>query len=145
MVANYAYIDPSITKDNTEVNVGRRLPGAAKHNTNGWVTYRLQQGSLKGFGLSGGMQWQVERYAGLGGAATILPDNYFRLDGGVSWQGDHLGVNLLVNNLTNRYNYSAGAYLPNASVGTSATAIGSYYNWQPDAPLNYRLTVGYTF
>ncbi len=145
LVANYALLDPTITKDNTEANVGRRLGSTAKHNSNAWLSYRVQRGGLKGFGLSGGMQWQVERYAGLGNQGTVLPDNYFRLDGGVSWQGEHLSVNLLVNNLTGRYNYAAGTYVPNPSLGTSTTGIGSYYYWQPEAPTNFRLTAGYSF
>ncbi|RZK43447.1 MAG: TonB-dependent receptor [Hymenobacter sp.] len=143
LVANYSFLDPTITKDNNEANVGRRLGSTAKHNSNAWLNYRWQRGSLKGFGLSGGMQWQVDRYAGLGNQGTVLPDNYFRLDAGVSWQGEHLGVNLLVNNITGRYNYIAGAYNP--ASGTGATAIGSFYYWQPENPTNFRLTAGYTF
>ncbi|RZK33647.1 MAG: TonB-dependent receptor, partial [Hymenobacter sp.] len=143
LVANYSLLDATITKDNNEANIGRRLGGTAKHNSNAWLNYRFQRGALKGFGLSGGMQWQVERYAGLGNQGVKLPDNYYRLDAGVSWQGDHLGVNLLVNNITNRYNYAAGAFT--AASGSGATAIGSYYTWQPEAPTSFRLTAGYSF
>jgi iron complex outermembrane receptor protein len=143
LVANYSLLDATITKDNNEANIGRRLGGTAKHNSNAWLNYRFQRGTLKGFGLSGGMQWQVERYAGLGNQGVKLPDNYYRLDAGVSWQGEHLGVNLLVNNITNRYNYAAGAFT--AASGTGAAAIGSYYTWQPEAPTSFRLTAGYTF
>ncbi|HET9502472.1 MAG TPA: TonB-dependent receptor [Hymenobacter sp.] len=157
LVANYALLDATVTKDNAPRNAagnptrdsyeGRKLGGTAKHNSNAWLTYRLRQGALKGLGLSGGMLWQVERYAGLGNAGEKLPDNYFRLDGGVSWQGEHLSLNLLVNNLTGRYNYNAGTYVPNATPAASLTpsAIGSYYYWQPEAPTSYRLTVGYSF
>lgn len=143
VVANYAFIDPTVTKDNSEANVGRKLAGAAKHNSNAWLTYRLQRGPLRGFGLSGGAQWLVERYAGLGGLAQTLPDNYFRLDGGVSWQGEHLSLNLLVNNLTGRYNYIGASYA--AGYGTGANAVGSTYYWQPEAPTSFRLNAGYTF
>jgi len=143
LVANYAFLDATITKDNNEANIGRKLGGTAKHNSNAWLNYRFQQGALKGFGLSGGMQWQVERYAGLGNLGVVLPDNYYRLDAGVSWQGEHLSANLLVNNITNRYNYIAGAYTP--ASGTGANAIGALYYWQPEAPTNFRLTVGYSF
>jgi iron complex outermembrane receptor protein len=143
LVANYSFLDATITKDNNEANIGRRLGGTAKHNSNAWLNYRFQRGTLKGFGLSGGMQWQVERYAGLGNQGVKLPDNYYRLDAGVSWQGEHLGVNLLVNNVTNRYNYAAGAFT--AASGSGATAIGSYYTWQPEVPTSFRLTAGYSF
>ena len=157
LVANYALLDATVTKDNAPRNAagattrdsyeGRKLGGTARHNTNAWLNYRLQQGALKGLGFSGGLLWQVERYAGLGNAGEKLPDNYFRLDGGVSWQGEHLSLNLLVNNLTGRYNYNAGTYVPNATAAASlpATAIGSYYYWQPEAPTSYRLTLGYSF
>jgi iron complex outermembrane receptor protein len=74
---------------------------------------------------------------------VVLPDNYYRLDAGVSWQGEHLSANLLVNNITNRYNYIAGAFTP--ASGTGASAIGALSYWQPEAPTNFRLTVGYSF
>ncbi|QNE40517.1 TonB-dependent receptor [Hymenobacter sp. NBH84] len=149
VVLNYAYLDPEVTKDNPRRNTagdivapsnqGRKLGGAAKHTNNGWLTYRFQQGALRGFGLSGGYQWQLDRYAGLGGVGLLLPDNYFRLDGGISWQNERMNVNLLVNNLTNRYNYSGASYY----AGTART--GAFYSWQAEAPTNFRLNIGYNF
>ncbi|MBC6610569.1 TonB-dependent receptor [Hymenobacter sp. BT507] len=148
-VLNYAYLDPEVTKDNPRRNIagdivapsnqGRKLGGAAKHTNNGWLTYRFQQGALRGFGLSGGYQWQLDRYAGLGGVGLLLPDSYFRLDGGISWQNERMNVNLLVNNLTNRYNYNGASYY----AGTATT--GAFYSWQAEAPTNFRLNIGYNF
>ena len=67
------------------------------------------------------------------GSANSLPD-YFRLDGGVSYQLNKIGFNVLVNNILNKYLYSGSPY-----------TWGGYYYWQSEPGTNLRLSVNYKF
>ncbi|MOA37868.1 hypothetical protein D3C78_1594960 [compost metagenome] len=94
---------------------------------------------LKGFGASAGYQWQIDRSTWTWGANDLqgLP-NYFRLDGGLSWQNTKFNVNLHVNNILNSYLYSGAAYDVNFD-GKSE------YYWQTEPGTNFRLSIGYKF
>ena len=133
VIFNYAYTDSKITKDTNEEVVGNATPGFIRHITNAWLSYRFEGGPLKGFGLSLGYQWQLDRYSWyvFDGSEKPLP-NYFRLDGGISWQNDRLRLALNVNNILDAYLYTGSAYQ-------------GYYYWISEPPRNFRLTVGYRF
>jgi iron complex outermembrane receptor protein len=133
LIVNYAYTNSEISKDIDESNVGSLVPGFAKHVANGWLTYRIQEGVLRGVGFSGGFTYQKDRSTWSWGADNqmALPD-YFRLDGGLSWQNNKMTVVLNVNNVLDKYLYSGAPY-------------GSFYYWQTEAPRNFRLSVGYRF
>ncbi|MCC8426557.1 TonB-dependent receptor [Mucilaginibacter sp. UR6-11] len=138
LMVNYAYTNSEISKDTDPANIGTPVPGFAKHVSNGWLTYRLQHGTLKGVGLSAGYMLQVDRRPwSLSGPADM--PNYFRLDGGASYQLKKFSLALNVNNLLDAYLISGGHedYL-NAAGGT-------VYNWQAEAPRNFRLSLGYRF
>jgi iron complex outermembrane receptor protein len=100
VILNYAYTDSWISKDINKNNVGQPIPGFAKHVANGWLTYQIQRGSLKGLGVSGGFSLQKDRSTWDWGSAgqMDLPD-YFRMDGGLFWQKGKMKVNLTVNYL----------------------------------------------
>ncbi len=53
VIASYAYIDARITEDNTFVE-DSRLPNVPKHQASLWTTYTINEGMLKGFGVSAG-------------------------------------------------------------------------------------------
>jgi len=134
IILNYANSDVEITKDTNPANIGTKVAGFSKHSTNGWVNYNFKQDSpLKGFGISLGYQYLIDRSTWDWGAdnQSNLPD-YFRLDGGLSWKNKHIHVNLNVNNILNRYLYSGASY-------------GSYIYWQSEPGTNGRLTVTYKF
>ncbi|SFT14364.1 iron complex outermembrane recepter protein [Zhouia amylolytica] len=134
VVLNYANTKVEVTEGNEYYLVGTRLAGHAKHITNGWFNYNFNNDSaLKGFGLSLGYQYQIDRssWAWSAGNEAILPD-YFRLDGGLSWNNDHLRVNLNINNILDDYLYSGSAY-------------SSYVYWQSEPGINGRLTLAYKF
>src|SRR5690606_24720706 len=59
--ANYALTDSKISKDTKEENIGNITPNTAKHTANAWVSYRLQQGALRGLGLMGSVQGMFDR------------------------------------------------------------------------------------
>ncbi len=133
-VFNYANTDVRITEDTNSENIGTRVAGHARHITNGWFSYSLPEiSALKGFAVSLGYQYQADRSSWNWGAdnETVLPD-YFRLDGGISWQSNHLNIRLNVNNLLDEYLYSGSGY-------------GNYIYWQSEPGINGRLSVTYSF
>ncbi|POY35275.1 TonB-dependent siderophore receptor [Solitalea longa] len=139
LVFNYAYTNNKITEDTNPALKGELIPGYAKHLTNGWLSYRFNNGLLKGFGASAGYQWQIDRSTWNWGAVDTkgLPD-YFRLDGALSWQNSKFKVDLNVNNLLNTYLYTGSAYDVNYDGKTE-------YSWQSEPGTNFRLGVAYKF
>jgi iron complex outermembrane receptor protein len=133
VVVNYAYTDSKISKDLDKALVGTVVPGFAKHDANAWLTYTIQQGSLKGLGFSAGATYMKDRSTWDWGATSHdrLPD-YLNTDAGVYWQHHKVKVNLTVGNVLNKYLYSGAPY-------------GNYYYWQAEAPRNFRLGFDYRF
>ncbi|MEM8892606.1 MAG: TonB-dependent receptor, partial [Bacteroidota bacterium] len=77
VVLNYAATDVEVTEDTNPDAVGSKVPGHARHMTNGWFTYNVPQGSgLSGFGASLGYQYQIDRSTWSWGAdnQTDLPN-----------------------------------------------------------------------
>ncbi|MCW3462546.1 TonB-dependent receptor [Chitinophaga nivalis] len=135
VILNYAYMDAKVTKDAKPQNVGAALPGTAKHNTNGWATYRIATGKLQGLGFSLGYSFQDDR-AAWPTVTTSLPDAYFSLDAGVSYTQNKFSVNLLFNNLTDKENYT----------GFYPGAWGyKHYGYQYMTPRSFKLSFGYKF
>ncbi|EHO12795.1 TonB-dependent siderophore receptor [Myroides odoratimimus] len=136
LTMNYAYTDAKITEDNNPAKKGQLLPGTAKHSTNAWLTYRVQSGTFEGLGFSLGYQYQKDRSQAPVQAKKFLPDDYFTLDGGVSYKKNNYAFNLIVNNITDRYNY----------VGHFPGAWGyTHYGWRATTPLSFKLSLAYTF
>ncbi|WP_347156402.1 TonB-dependent receptor [Pontibacter chitinilyticus] len=140
LTLNYAYTDSKATETTATLAEGQKVPGFAKHVTNAWLSYKLNDGMLQGLGLSLGYQWQLGRYpwSYAEGATMQLPD-YFRLDGAVSYQINKVSLGVNVNNLLNQYLYSGSAYDFNYD-GT----LDGYY-WQTESPRSYRVSIGYRF
>ena len=136
LIANYAYTDSKVTKvakGVTGMNVGDDVPSYAKHVANAWLNYEIQNGVVKGVGLSGGFSFIGDRKTEWEIGTDKLP-NYFKLDGGVYWQGDKLRVSANVFNVLNKYLYSGSYY----------SYLNAYY-WQAEAPRNLRLSIAYNF
>ncbi|MGQ1890332.1 TonB-dependent siderophore receptor [Thermophagus sp. OGC60D27] len=133
MILNYAYTDVEITEDTNPEVVGTKLAGHARHMTNGWLKYSFKRLLPEGFGIGLGYQYQADRSSWSWSAdnEAILPD-YFRLDGALFWAKNNIAVRLNVNNLLDEYLYSGGSY-------------GSYYYWQTEPGINYRLSINYRF
>ncbi|QNF33775.1 TonB-dependent receptor [Adhaeribacter swui] len=139
LTANYALTESKVTKTTgvqPNIQVGDIVPGFARHTANAWANYTLQNGVVKGFGVSGG-------FTLLSGRETywdVSPDpsktlpTYFKLDGGVYWSNNKIRIAANVYNILDDYLYS-----------------GSYYSWlnayytQTDPPRNVRLSVNYRF
>lgn len=135
LVVNYAFTEAKVTKDSKPENVGVQVPGSSRHVQNTWLNYRFENGSLRGFGISAGYQFQAKRspWYVFDGSANSLPD-YFRLDGGLSYQKEKIGFNLFVNNILNKYLYSGAPY-----------TWGGFYYWQAEPGTNLRFSVNYRF
>ncbi|MBB6498823.1 TonB-dependent receptor [Pedobacter cryoconitis] len=140
LIANYAYTDGKVTKANPDVEsikVGDVVPGFAKHTANSWLSYTLQDGLLKGAGVSTGFSWQIGRVPGTWSRTDNKPlPNYFRLDGGLFWGLDKIKITGNVFNILNKYLYDGEVY----NFGTVTT-----YAWQTEPLRNYRLSIAYRF
>lgn len=147
LIANYAYTDGKVTKVADGVSgvfVGQVVPGFSKHTTNAWLTYSLQNGPLKGAGISGGFTYLADRAVGTysgENANENLPD-YFKLDGGLFWSHKKIKVTANVFNILDKYLYS-GAYYTN--YWNAPTYDQPAYSWQAEAPRNYRVSIAYKF
>ncbi|MDX2304353.1 MAG: TonB-dependent receptor [Microscillaceae bacterium] len=139
LTLNYAYTNSEVTKDTDPEKVGVPVAGATKHISNAWLSYKIQEGSLKGLGASLGYQWQVDRSSWyvFDGTDQSLPD-YFRMDGSLSWQSDKMTLTLNVNNLLNKYLFSGSPY------DLDADGVQDYY-WQAEPKRNFRLGLAYKF
>ena len=133
VIINYAYTEAKTTKDSDPKVIGSQVAGSTRHIQNAWLNYKFDYGMLNGFGISVGYQYQVKRspWYVFDNSKNSLPD-YFRLDGGLSYQKDKMAFNLVVNNIRNKYLYSGAPY-------------ADYYYWQAEPGTNLRFTVGYKF
>ncbi|GAA4466571.1 TonB-dependent siderophore receptor [Nemorincola caseinilytica] len=139
IIVNYAYTDSRVLKvaeGVTALKEGDLVPGFSKHTANAWLTYRIQNGALKGFGINCGATYLGDRatYWEAAPDPSITLPNYLKVDGGLSWENDKLRVTANVFNMLNEYLYSGSYY----------SWVGAYY-WQAEAPRNFRVTVGYSF
>jgi len=147
LIANYAYTDAkvvAVADGVTWMAVGDVVPGYAKHTANAWLTYTLQNGFLKGAGISGGFTYLAGRATQTFSATNAeqnLP-NYFKLDGGLFWEGKSLKVTANAFNILDKYLYSGAYYTGYWNYPDYAQ---NAYSWQAEAPRNYRLSIAYKF
>jgi iron complex outermembrane receptor protein len=135
VVANYAFTEGKTTKDTNPDLVGNQIPGSSRHILNTWLNYKVDNGLLNGVGVSLGYQFQAKRAPwSISTANTATLPDYFRLDGGLSYQIKKVSINLIVNNILNKYLYSGGYY-----------SYTDMHYWQAEAGTNARVTVSYKF
>lgn len=138
LTANYALTDNQITKSDTSLaskaTIGNKVPGYAKHTANAWLNYKIRDGVLKGFGISGGFTFLGERstWSWTGASGDLALPDYTKFDGGIFWERDKLRISCNIYNLAGKYLYTGAAY-------------GSYYYWQAEAGRNWRLGINYRF
>ena len=136
LIANYSFNESVISKDVDKSKLGQVVPGYAKHTANAWVTYRVQTGALSGFGISSGFTYLADRTTWSWGPASQqqpLP-NYFKLEGGLSYEKDRITITANVFNVLDKYLYTGDYY-----------SYGGYYDYQIEAGRNYRMGVTYRF
>ncbi|GGE55152.1 iron complex outermembrane receptor protein [Pedobacter psychrotolerans] len=137
LIANYAYTDSKVTEVTpgvTGINVGDVVPGFAKHVSNGWLTYTLQDGALKGSGISAGFTYLAGRATDTWSVGLQKLPNYFKLDGGLFYERSKFKITGNVFNILDKYLYSGSYY----------QYLNAYY-YQAEAPRNYRVSIAYKF
>jgi len=137
LIANYAYTDSKVTEVTpgvTGINVGDVIPGFAKHVSNAWLTYTLQNGVLKGSGISAGFTYLAGRATDTWSVGLQKLPNYFKLDGGLFYERSKFKITGNAFNILNKYLFSGSYY----------SFLNSYY-YQAEAPRNFRVSVAYKF
>ncbi|ETZ20436.1 hypothetical protein N824_05480 [Pedobacter sp. V48] len=140
LTANYALTDSRVNKVGSDVPSdlaiakGDIVPGYAKHTTNAWLSYKLQNGVLKGTGISAGFTHLANRETDSWSESDVRLPNYFKVDGGLFWENSKLRLNANVFNIFDKYLYTGSYY----------SWLKSFY-WQAEAPRNYRLSLSYKF
>jgi iron complex outermembrane receptor protein len=141
LIANYAYTDSKVVQVAEGVTYpkeGDIVPGFAKHTINTWLTYKIQNGTLKGVGLSAGYTWLLDRATYWEAAPDPSKEmkDYFKLDAGLFWEKDKIKITANVFNVLNEYLYS-GSY--------ESWTNTPVYSWQTEAPRNVRFSIHYRF
>ncbi|MBO9594067.1 MAG: TonB-dependent receptor [Niabella sp.] len=146
-IANYAFTESMITKVASgaagNYTVGEIVPGYAKHTSNAWLSYELQEGALQGLGISGGFTALTDRHTGWSTQGRQLPD-YFRLDAGLFYTRDRYRFTLNLFNVLNSYLYTGSYYELPAVYGDWSSVKPAYY-YQTEPPRNIRFSIGYRF
>jgi iron complex outermembrane receptor protein len=138
LTANYALTDSRVSEitANTPqgISVGDIVPGYAKHVANAWLGYKIQNGILKNTGISGGFTYLANRATDTWSVGLQKLPNYFKLDGGLFWEGKKIRLTANAFNLLDAYLYSGSYY-----------AFQKTYYYQAEAGRNYRLSISYKF
>ncbi|MFT3933119.1 MAG: TonB-dependent receptor [Chitinophagaceae bacterium] len=136
IIANYAYTDARITKDNDSTQVGLYNYGAAKNMANVFAKYRFAGKLFKGFSLGAGLQYVGKRtYASnVKDMDKQMMPSYTLLEATVGYSVRKFYVNANIYNLANK------KYI------TNAYAIDDVdYTYTPGDPINFRIDFGINF
>ncbi|PZR21588.1 MAG: TonB-dependent siderophore receptor [Flavobacterium psychrophilum] len=140
LIANYAFTESIVSKidDNisaaTGIKEGDVIPGYSKHTANAWLSYTQPVGKLKGLGASIGFSYLAGRQTDTWSAGLERLPDYFRLDGGLSYETGKLRFTANMFNILDKYLYSGSFY----------SWLNAYY-WQAEAPRNARFGITYKF
>ncbi|MEH1845740.1 MAG: TonB-dependent siderophore receptor [Nostoc sp.] len=96
IIASYAYTDAKITEDNTFA-VGNRLNNVPYNTASLWTTYSLQNGSLKGLGIGGGVFFVDARAGDLDNSFEV--SSYARVDAALYYTADKFRAAINFKNL----------------------------------------------
>ena len=137
LIANYAFTE-SVVKDSNVpgIVVGSTVPGFSKHVANAWLNYTLVSGKLKGLGASIGGTYLAGRQTDTWSPGLEKLPEYFKLDGGLSYETGKLKFTANIFNILDKYLYSGSYY--------ASTNVNAYY-WQTEQPINGRIGVTYKF
>lgn len=96
VIASYAYTDAEVTKD-TAIAVGNRLVNVPKNQASLWITYEIQKGRWKGFGVGLGLFYVGDRQGDLDNSFA-LPD-YLRTDAAIYYRNGRFNAAINIRNL----------------------------------------------
>ncbi|MEH2071662.1 MAG: TonB-dependent siderophore receptor [Nostoc sp.] len=106
IIANYAFTDSTITKDN-DLPVGNELDNVAKHSATLWTTYEIQSGSLQGLGFGVGVFYVGERQALLPNDSQYILPSYVSTDAAIFYKRDRFRAALNFKNLFDLYYFES--------------------------------------
>lgn len=141
IIGSYAYIDARITEDNTFVE-GSRLINVPKHQASLWTTYTINEGMLRGLGVSAGFRAFGQRNGLLlcqdpVGSFCQQPFNlpgYVTMDAAVYYRNQATILNKrtnliasvnIINLLDERHFVGSGGFREIVYTGPPVTVIGS--------------------
>jgi iron complex outermembrane receptor protein len=139
VIANYAFTESIVNEvapGVTNIKKGDIVPGYSKHTANAWVNYTIQDGRLKGLGASAGFTYLADRATDNWGAGNEKLPDYFKLDGGLSYETGAVKFTANVFNILDKYLFTGSAY--------SFGDVKSYY-WQSEPPRTFRVGMSYKF
>lgn len=137
VIANYAFTESIVSEvapGVENIKKGDIVPGYAKHTANAWVNYSIQHGVLKGLGASVGFTYLADRATDSWSVGNQKLPDYFKLDGGLSYETGNIRFTANAFNILDKYLYTGSYYL----------YLKSYY-WQSEAPRTFRVGVTYKF
>lgn len=128
-IAGYSYNASKVTKSDQLDFLGRRPESAGPENlANAWVSYQIQEGVLKGYGIGFGGNYADSNKIfnrALGGVFEL--DAYTVLNASLFYNSEALSVNLKLNNLSNKEYYTGWSTI------------------NPQTPRNVAVNVSYKF
>jgi iron complex outermembrane receptor protein len=89
LIASYTWLPTfEITASANPAEIGKRWPTVPEHTASLWMHYRLQNGSLAGFGFGGGMRYIGETFGDLANSADMKVPDFTLFDGVVDYEKD---------------------------------------------------------
>lgn len=107
MIAGYSYNDSKITQTDNADYLGRRPESAgAKNRLNAWISYRVNSGALKGFGIGlGGNYYSENEILNRASTGVFTLPAYTIFNGSIYYDNDSFRVTVKMNNITNKEYY----------------------------------------
>lgn len=126
IIANYAYTDASINRDNTFA-VGTRLQNVPQHSANLWTSYEIQSGSLEGFGIGAGVSFVGERNGSIRNSFVIPA--YTRTDAAIFYRRDGFNAQLNFENLFDIRYFEGARDFNRVNPGAPFSVVGTV-SWE---------------
>jgi iron complex outermembrane recepter protein len=120
IIASYSHNDTFVSEDNS-LPVGDRLSNAPRNSASLWTTYEIQKGTLKGFGIGGGVFFVGDKEATLPNTITI--PSYVRTDATIFYRQPNYQVGLSFKNLFDTRYYDSTGFL--LTPGAPFTVLGT--------------------
>jgi len=105
VLANYAYLDATISSDPLGINLGNRLPGVPINSGGFFTTYEIQGGALKGLGFGGGAYFSDRVKVDVANSGSL--SGWAQADAVVYYRRDRFQVQFNVKNLFDSQFYYA--------------------------------------
>ncbi|MEH2121077.1 TonB-dependent receptor [Nostoc sp.] len=123
IIANYAYTDALVTKDNSPIQ-GNRLNGAPYNAASLWTTYQIQRGNLQGLGFGLGLFYVGEREGDL--ENTYELSSYLRTDANIFYKKNNWRAGINFKNIFN-VDYIEGTFSRDqVTPGAPFTVLGTF-------------------